>query len=114
MGISTFPAASSSGTSTALPYGATTALFAGKSTNGTYTYTTSIPAGTYAVGVDSLGSTVDNYVVSTTTDNQSLTIPNGGRKYITLSNAVSDLTFTPQGVLPNTTTGTKYFSVLQK
>jgi len=111
MGISTFPAASSS--ATALPYGATTALFAGQSTSGTYTYTTSIAAGTYAVGVDSLGSTVDNYVVSTTTGSQSLTIPNGGRKYITLSSAVSDLTFTPQGVLPNTTTGTKYFSLLQ-
>lgn len=111
MAIQQYPAASSS--TTALPYGATTAVFAGQSTSGTYTYTTSIAAGTYAVGVDSLGSTVDNYVVSTTTGSQSLTIPNGGRKYITLSSAVSDLTFTPQGVLPNTTTGTKYFSLLQ-
>lgn len=108
MTIQVYPEPTTS--SSNLPLGVDATIFSGKSSSGFYTYTSALPAGTYAIQTNCLDSSVNSYTVSTATDNQSIVFPEGDAKYVTLNTTVSDLSFSPIGSPLSSTSQTKIIS----
>jgi hypothetical protein len=102
MGISTFPAPSTS--STPFPLGASSLVLSGKATDGFYDYTTPLAAGYYvlqAVNLDGGTSKAYAYAVA---NNVTSEVSNGGTGYFTLTTTESKLMFRPSTVTPTTFT----------
>ena len=96
MTIQVYPPTSSAG-SVSLPYGVTETIIDGKSDTGSYSYTQSLPAGTYAFSGVSLEGNIPEFKLYSSSLSKTVTVPDQDVAYFETSAAASDFKFSSIG-----------------